>query len=219
MRVLTIASGGMDSATLLYHLVDQGHAVEALGFDYGQRHKCELRYLLRLCSHANIPAVCADLTTVGRLIQGESSQLNPNVDVPEGHYTDENMKQTVVPNRNMIMLSVAIGRAIAKGFDAVTYGAHAGDHAIYPDCRPEFASAMQTAALLCDWKPVQLLRPFLDYTKAEIAKRGHDLGVPFEQTWTCYKGLSKHCGKCGSCTERIEAFQLAGIDDPTEYAA
>lgn len=218
MRVVVIASGGVDSSTLLLKLLADNHMVEALGIDYGQRHRRELGSLVEVCTAIDVPFVIADLSAVGPLIQGESSQLNPVIDVPEGHYADENMRQTVVPNRNMLMLSVAIARAVALRFDAVAYGAHSGDHTIYPDCRPEFAAVMARAALLCDWHKVQLLRPFISIDKVAIVRLGQELGVPFELTWTCYKGLEKHCGGCGSCTERREAFQLAGVADPTEYA-
>jgi 7-cyano-7-deazaguanine synthase len=128
------------------------------------------------------------------------------------------MRVTVVPNRNMILLAVAIGHAIASGADAVAYGAHAGDHAVYPDCRPAFAEAMAEAAGLCHYDPgVTLLRPFIDRTKADIVRLGAALGVPFALTWSCYEGGVRHCGRCGTCVERREAFTLAGVPDPTEY--
>jgi 7-cyano-7-deazaguanine synthase len=146
-----------------------------------------------------------------------SSQSDPNIAVPHGHYTDESMKQTVVPNRNMLMLSVAVAWAISVKADSVCYGAHAGDRAIYPDCREEFASAFNTAALLADWHQVSLSRPFVDMSKAEIVTLGRTLEVPFGQTWSCYEGGEKHCGLCGTCVERAEAFREAAVEDPTEY--
>jgi 7-cyano-7-deazaguanine synthase len=158
----------------------------------------------------------ADLTPITPLL-GNNSLSSREIEVPEGHYEEESMKLTIVPNRNMIMLSVAIGWAVSLKYDAVAYGAHAGDHAIYPDCRPEFASAMDQAARLCDWQPIELLRPFVNDDKGDIAKRGHDLGVPFHLTWTCYKGEALHCGKCGACQERIEAFAKYQLDDPAVY--
>jgi 7-cyano-7-deazaguanine synthase len=151
---------------------------------------------------------------------GGSSQTDKSVPVPEGHYEEESMKQTVVPNRNMILLALAGAWAISTKSDAIAYAAHSGDHAIYPDCRPEFTEAMSDALRLCDWHEVKLMRPFLYPTpmsKADIVKLGTSLGVPFELTWSCYKGGEKHCGKCGTCVERVEAFQLAGVEDPTEY--
>ena len=128
------------------------------------------------------------------------------------------MKQTVVPNRNMIMLSVAAGVAIARKADVVSYAAHAGDHAIYPDCRADFAEAVDKAIHLADWHEVGLARPFVSMTKAEIAKRGHEIGAPMSSTWSCYEGGEVHCGKCGTCVERQEAFAIAGANDPTRYA-
>lgn len=218
MKSVVVLSGGMDSVTLLYWLRAQRHEVRALSFDYGQRHRRELQFAERVCKTLEVPWALADLSAIRTLIAGTSSQMRDEVPVPEGHYADESMKQTIVPNRNMIMLSVAIGHAVAEGCEAVAYGAHAGDHAIYPDCREPFASAMAEAAQQCDWKPVELLRPFVHKTKAEIAKLGHELGVPFAETWSCYKGLEAHCGRCGTCVERREAFQLAGVPDPTIYA-
>jgi 7-cyano-7-deazaguanine synthase len=148
-----------------------------------------------------------------------SSQTDSSVEVPHGHYAEESMKQTVVPNRNMILLSVAIGHAIAHKCDAVAYAAHAGDHAIYPDCRREFVQAMQGAAQLCDWRRIDLLSPFVDFSKADIVEQGELLGVDFSKTYSCYEGNEIHCGKCGTCTERKEAFELNSIKDPTQYRA
>lgn len=220
MKIVAIASGGMDSATLLYKLRADGHEVIALGINYGQRHRRELEFLAQLCQgDLDIPHRVADLSSLRPLIAGESSQVNPDVAVPHGHYADDTMKTTVVPNRNMIMLSVAIGHAISEKADAVAYGAHAGDHTIYPDCRASFAATMEAAALLCDWRPIRLVRPFVHITKADIAKLGAILGVPYQLTWSCYEGREVHCGKCGTCVERREAFELAEISDPTEYAA
>lgn len=219
MRVVAIASGGMDSVTLLYWLRAKGHEVHALGFDYGQRHSKELVSLVRICHREGFPVEVADIKKIGPLIAGKSSQLNEDIAVPHGHYADENMKTTVVPNRNMIMLSIAIGHAISLDGDAVAYGAHAGDHAIYPDCRESFASAMDEAARVCDWKRIEILRPFVDWGKHDIAKVGEELKVPYELTWSCYEGKERHCGKCGTCVERKEAFELARMTDPTQYAA
>ncbi len=219
MNAVAIASGGLDSTVLLWKLRNDGHVVKALGFDYGQRHRVELKALRAICERGQFPLQVVDLSSLGSVIAGDSSQLNPEVEVPEGHYADETMKQTVVPNRNMIMLSVAIGHAVATGAEAVAYGAHAGDHAIYPDCREPFAAAMGDAARLCDWNPVELLRPFVRMSKAEIVAEGSRLHAPLEVTWSCYKGGDVHCGRCGTCVERREAFEQAGVQDPTEYLA
>jgi len=188
----------------------------ALSVDYGQRHRKELDSASAICRITGISHEVADLRGITHLLKG-SSLTDSKIDVPDGHYAEESMKATVVPNRNMIMLSVAIGYAISLGAQFVAYGAHAGDHIIYPDCRPEFAAAINTAALLADWHQVELLRPFIRLTKAEIAKRGAELNVPFELTWSCYKGGERHCGRCGTCVERAEAFNLTGLQDPTEY--
>ena len=217
MKIAVIFSGGMDSTTMLYQLLDQGHSLKAIGFDYGQRHVVELDAAQQIANKAGVDYQTIDLSGLGPLIGGQSSQLNPDVQVPDGHYTEESMKATVVPNRNMIMLSIAVAHAIAIDFDAVAYGAHAGDHTIYPDCRAEFVQAMKTVIGLCDWKSIQLLTPFIDIAKSEIAAMGNKLGVPFAMTWSCYKGGNQHCGTCGTCVERREAFTLAGLDDPTLY--
>jgi 7-cyano-7-deazaguanine synthase len=190
--------------------------LRSLGIDYGQRHRRELAAAEDICRLAGVGHHLADLSAIAPLI-GESA-LTGDIEVPEGHYADETMKQTIVPNRNMIMLAVAIGWAVNLKFDAVAYGAHAGDHPIYPDCRPEFTEAMRQAASLCDWHPVSLLTPFIEKTKGQIVRIGADLGVPFERTWSCYKGGQVHCGRCGTCVERREAFATAGVADPTVYA-
>jgi 7-cyano-7-deazaguanine synthase len=216
-RVVVLLSGGMDSATLLYDLVSQRHIVRAIGFDYGQRHKRELKCATLLASNVGVPFNVADLSALAALLPG-SSQTDPAVEVPEGHYAADSMKVTVVPNRNMIMLAVAAGHARAFNSDVVAYACHAGDHTIYPDCRPVFVDAMKTALQVCDFEPLALWAPYLGQTKGEIAKRGFVLDVPFEQTWSCYKGGEFHCGRCGTCVERHEAFMEAGIPDPTEYA-
>ncbi len=217
MKIVAIFSGGMDSTTMLYQLLDQGHTLKAIGFDYGQRHVVELDAAQQIANKVGVDYQIIDLSGLGPLIGGQSSQLNPDVEVPDGHYTEESMKATVVPNRNMIMLSIAVAHAIAIDFDAIAYGAHAGDHTIYPDCRAEFVDAMKGAIGLCDWKSIQLLTPFIDMSKSEIAATGGKLAVPFAMTWSCYKGGEQHCGTCGTCVERREAFTLAGLDDPTLY--
>ena len=217
MKSVVILSGGLDSTTLLYDVVANGDETYALSFNYGQRHSCELKCAVTSCQKLSVPHVIVDLGQVGKeLLQG--SALTSDIDVPEGSYEAESMKLTVVPNRNMIMLSLATGYAVSIKADGVFYGAHAGDHAIYPDCRKEFVKAMQKVTKLCDWHQVELFAPYLDMDKGDIVMRGvMDLGVPYEDTWTCYKGLTRACGKCGSCTERLEAFEKAGIKDPIAY--
>lgn len=215
-KAVVILSGGMDSTVLAHELASRGLEVHAIGIDYGQRHVKELAFALEQALAMDIPFEVVDLGELGKVLAG-SALTSDDVPVPEGHYEDESMKATVVPNRNMILLAVAIGKAVAIGAKVVAYGAHAGDHAIYPDCREEFAAAMSQAALLCDYEPITLLRPFVNITKADIAARGQELGVNFAQTWSCYQGGDLHCGRCGTCVERIEAFADSGVPDPTQY--
>jgi len=217
MKVVLIYSGGLDSTTLLYHLRHEGHELRCLGIDYGQRHRRELASGKAICAPLGIEYRIADLSSIRPLLAG--SALTGDADIPAGHYTEQRMQQTVVPNRNMILLSVAIGWAVSLKYDAVAYAAHAGDHTIYPDCRPAFAEAMARAAGVCDWRPIKLHCPFIDKSKADLVRRGAELGVPFEKTWSCYRGGELHCGRCGTCTERREAFRLAGVADPTEYSS
>lgn len=216
MKTVLILSGGMDSTVLLHWLLRRGDEVSTLSFDYGQRHRKELDFAAASAIGAGVPYDLVDLSGIGRLLGG-SSQTDPGVPVPEGHYTEESMKATVVPNRNMIMLAVAGGVAIARKAGRVAYAAHSGDHAIYPDCREEFVRAMDAALGLADWSLVSVDRPFVGMTKAEIARVGATFGVDFSKTWSCYKGGKLHCGKCGTCVERREAFALAGLNDPTQY--
>lgn len=216
MKVVIILSGGMDSTVLLHHHLQHGDEVRALGVDYGQRHSKELKFAMRTANKLDVPFSVANLSSLRNLLPG-SSQTDDGVPVPEGHYAEENMRKTVVPNRNMIMLAVAAGHAIAHGYEAVSYAAHSGDHAVYPDCREEFAEALSVAVGLCDWDPPKLMRPFVDSSKADIVGLGVGYGVDFSETWSCYKGREYHCGRCGTCIERREAFYLAGVKDPTVY--
>ncbi|MFP4069430.1 MAG: 7-cyano-7-deazaguanine synthase QueC [Verrucomicrobiota bacterium] len=217
MKTVLIYSGGLDSTVLLYHLRDAGHELHALSVDYGQRHRRELESAAAICRQAGVPWRCADLSAISPLLAG-SSLTSPDIEVAEGHYTEESMKTTVVPNRNMILLALATGHALSIGAAQVAYAAHSGDHAIYPDCRNAFADAMAEAIRLADWNEVELLRPFVDWTKADIVRRGDELDAPLALTWSCYKGGALHCGRCGTCIERREAFDLADVPDPTEYA-
>jgi len=200
---------------LLHSLIAQRTEVHALAVDYGQRHRKELAFAQNLCATLGVVFEIANLTGITKFL---GSALTRNDPIPEGRYAEDSMQATVVPNRNMIMLSVAAGWAMSLKADAVAYAAHAGDHTIYPDCRPEFANALDAAIRLGDWHQVYLYRPFVGKTKAELVTLGASLGVPFENTWSCYKGGEKHCGVCGTCIERREAFCEAGVDDPTEYA-
>jgi 7-cyano-7-deazaguanine synthase len=218
MKTVLILSGGMDSATLLYDLLAHGDSVEAIGVNYRQRHSKELGYAADLCNGLDVRFDVLDLSSLSGFLTG-SSQSDPSVPVPFGKYDEPSMKLTVVPNRNMFMLAAAGAVAIARKADRLAYGAHAGDHTIYPDCRPEFVAAMGKAFGLCDWHTLTLHAPYIDMTKGDICKRGAELLVPYEKTWTCYVGGDRPCGQCGSCTERAEAFEFAGIPDPLLAAA
>ncbi len=216
--LVVVLSGGLDSAVLLWHLRARGAAARAITVRYGQRHVCEVGCAMRLASAAGVPHDVVDLSDVGAVLPG-SALTDGAVAVPQGHYEDASMRATVVPNRNMLLLSVALGVAAARGLAGVAYGAHAGDHAIYPDCRREFVERMQAVARVCHFEPLRIEAPFTAWSKAEIVWRGRELGVPFGLTWTCYEGRARHCGRCGSCTERREAFERARCTDPTEYEA
>ena len=216
MDNLVILSGGLDSTTLLY-LVNSKvpNQTGAITFNYGQRHKKEIQSAIQTCSKLDLPVKVVSLETLGEL--APSSLTRQEIEVPEGHYQDDNMRLTIVGNRNMVLLSLAIAYAIGSHYKKVFMGVHSGDHAIYPDCRPEFVQAMRVAAALCDWKPILVEAPFLNLDKAQIVKIGTGLGVDYSLTWTCYSGREKSCSKCGSCTERQEAFSRNGLVDPLEY--
>ena len=217
-KTVAIVSGGMDSVTLLHKVVKEDGAdhVLALSFNYGQRHKKELHMAADQCRRLGVRHEVIELGFLRPLI-ATSALTNAHVEVPEGHYAAESMKATVVPNRNMLMLSVAAAIAIAEKATRLAYGAHAGDHDIYPDCRKEFVHALAEAIRLADWHEVALFAPFLDITKADIVREGLALGVDYGSTWTCYKGGETACGKCGTCVERLEAFSVAGTEDPLPY--
>lgn len=217
-RAVVVHSGGLDSTVLLAWARARGYDVLSLSVNYGQRHERELAHASAIADAIGVRHRLVDLHALRYALPG-SALTDASVPVPHGHYEEESMKATVVPNRNMILLAVAIAVAVAEGAERVMYGAHAGDHAIYPDCRPDFYAAMQKAARLADWMPVELVAPFVQMTKAQIVETGHRLRVPFEMTWSCYEGGDVHCGKCGTCVERREAFALANVYDPTRYRA
>lgn len=214
-RAVLILSGGMDSTTLLYELINLGFDVRCISFDYGQKHKKEIEMAVETCNKLDISHRIINLSVLNDV--APSSLTREDWNVPDGHYADENMKQTVVPNRNMVMLSLATSYAISEKIPYLFYGAHSGDHDIYPDCRKEFIMKLDEAIELCDWFNVELIVPFLDIDKGDIARLGKELKVDYSLTWTCYKGKEKACGKCGSCTERLEAFKKVEMKDPIEY--
>lgn len=215
-KTIVVFSGGLDSTVLLATMIGRGDTVRALSVDYGQRHRFELEQAKRIAASLGVEHRVADLRAIAPLLAG-SSQTSEELAVPHGHYAEESMKLTVVPNRNMLLLAVAGAWAISTKSDTIAYGAHAGDHAIYPDCRPEFVDSLNHALGLADWHKVQIERPFIRMTKAEICKLGYSIGAPLHLSYSCYEGKVSHCGKCGTCVERREAFELAGVTDPTVY--
>jgi 7-cyano-7-deazaguanine synthase len=210
-----LLSGGMDSTALAAMLDGDFHAISV---DYGQRHgRRELEAAAAVAAHYGAPHAIADLSGL-RALLGTSSLTSDAIDVPEGHYAAENMAATVVPNRNAILLMVAAGYAQAHGCDRVLTAVHAGDHPVYPDCRPEFVAAADAAARLGTGGAISIVAPFARISKWQIAAIGYGYGAPLHLSWSCYNGGELHCGRCGTCVERAEAFHLAGVPDPTTYA-
>ena len=216
MKVVVLCSGGMDSVTALHWARARHDVRAALSFDYGAKHNHrEIPLAAEQARAVGAPHQTIPLDFIGKLFA--SDLLKSGGDIPEGHYADENMQRTVVPFRNGIMLAAPAGFAESAGAEALVIAAHGGDHAIYPDCREDFMQAMGRAMQLGTYAGIQLLRPFIAMNKAQIAAEGARLGVDFGRTWSCYKGGTIHCGKCGTCVERREAFQLAGLPDPNAY--
>lgn len=218
MKTLVICSGGLDSVSLAHITARSRDLTRLVSFDYGQRHRKELDFAAAAAARLGVPHHLIDLRAIGAALTG--SALTDDIDVPDGHYAEDTMRITVVPNRNAIMLTVAYGIAAAHGDAAVATAVHGGDHFIYPDCRPAFTEAfdiMQRAAL-DGYADVRLWTPFVHRSKADIVREGAAHGTPFAETWSCYKGGAQHCGRCGTCVERREAFDLAGLPDPTAYA-
>lgn len=213
-KAIIILSGGMDSTTLLYDVKREYDIVGALSFFYGQKHEKELIYASVTCSELGIKHRVVNLPTLKDLL---NSALTSDKPIPEGHYEAENMKQTVVPSRNTIMLAIASGYAVSLGAEIIFYGAHAGDHFIYPDCRPEYIEKLNDCLAIANFEPTKVIAPYQNITKVEILKKGLELGVDYKDTWTCYVGEEKACGKCGSCQERLMAFKENRIEDPLEY--
>lgn len=211
---LILLSGGLDSTTLLYSMKDR--IALAVFFDYGSNHnQREFAMARNNCLELGIELIAIPLDFMGKYFK--SSLLSGAEDIPEGNYDDENMKSTVVPFRNGIMLSIACGLAESNGLKRVMIANHAGDHAIYPDCREEFVNAMSAAMRAGTYDGIEICAPFTNMTKTDIVRKGAALGLDYAMTYSCYKGGEKHCGKCGTCMERKEAFVLSGVADPTEY--
>lgn len=209
-----ILSGGMDSVTMLYDY--QERIAVAISFDYGSNHNAkEIPFAQLHCRRLGIEHLVIPLEFIHRYF--DSSLLQGAEAIPEGHYAADNMKSTVVPFRNAIMLSVAVGLAESRHLNYVMMANHGGDHTIYPDCRPEFVKAFSDAAVAGTYEKVEVWAPYTTLTKVDIAKRGKELGIDYSETWSCYKGGDVHCGRCGTCMERKEALEQAGIADNTAY--
>ncbi len=209
-----IVSGGMDSITLLYE--QRERIALGISFDYGSNHNArEIPFAELHCKRLGIRHITVKLDFMHQYFK--SSLLDGADAIPEGHYADDNMKSTVVPFRNGIMLSIAAGIAESQGLSNVFMANHGGDHTIYPDCRPEFVGAINEATRLGTYANVTVSAPYTSITKGDIARRGAALGIDYSETWSCYKGGDKHCGKCGTCVERREALAGAGVEDATEY--
>ncbi|REL29446.1 7-cyano-7-deazaguanine synthase QueC [Thalassotalea euphylliae] len=214
-KVVVIYSGGMDSYTVLNRAIKDGMQVYPLTFDYGQRHVKEIDCAAAVCKSLNVPHKVIDISAINQLLAGSS--LTDDIEIPEGHYEEESMKSTVVPNRNMILLSLAVGYAVSVGASKVYYGAHSGDHAIYPDCRPEFVEKMNDVCQIANYEAVEIYSPYLSVSKTAILTDGIAMGLDYSQTWTCYNGREHACGKCGACQERLEAFRDNNATDPLTY--
>jgi 7-cyano-7-deazaguanine synthase len=217
VRTLVVCSGGLDSVTLSHKIAVEESLIHLVSFDYGQRHRKELDCARRCATRLGVAHDIVNITDIGRRLTG--SALTDDTQVPDGHYAEATMRATIVPNRNAIMLTIAFGVAAARRAEAVAAAVHGGDHFIYPDCRPSFVeafAAMQRMAL-DGIAQIAFETPFLRWSKADIVREGARLGVPFAQTWSCYKGGARHCGRCGTCVERREAFHVCGVNDPTPY--
>jgi len=210
-------SGGMDSATLFASMIESGRkVVRAVGFCYGSKHNSyENAAAANLASHYSVPYDLVDLNNVGALLR--SNLLRQGGPIPEGHYEAKSMEQTVVPGRNLIFASILSGLAWSTDAVEVWMGVHSGDHAIYPDCRPDFVSAMAAAIHYGTDGRIKLMTPFLNMNKNSILEYGLRYQVPYILTRTCYKDQPVACGKCGSCQERLAAFAANGLPDPIEY--
>lgn len=218
-HTVVVASGGLDSTAAMALYASRGHELTAVTINYGQRHRREILAAAQLSVYYGVEHVVVDLSGLAAVLTG-SALTDLDVDVPLGHYAAPSMAATVVPNRNAILANVAVGVAVARKADVVALGVHAGDHPIYPDCRPDFIAALNACVekATAGYHTPRVEAPFMHATKTEIVALADRLGVPFEFTWSCYEGGDVHCGRCGTCVERIEAFTDARVPDPTVYA-
>jgi 7-cyano-7-deazaguanine synthase len=215
-KVVVLVSGGMDSVTALYEAAEKYRVIAGVSFNYGAKHNDrEIPFAAYHCRRLGVRHEVISLDFMNRLFK--SDLLKEGGEIPEGHYEESTMRKTVVPFRNGIMISIAAGFAESEGAEGLVIAAHSGDHAIYPDCREDFMRSMGEAIRLGTYARLEVIRPFIRMNKAEIARRGQELGIDFARTWSCYKGGETHCGECGTCVERREAFILAGMKDPTVY--
>lgn len=215
-RALVLLSGGLDSTTLFHRLHAEGFQLHGLSIDYGQRHRREIDFARRTADHLGATYDVVDLTSVTHLLT-TSALTNPSLPIPEGDYEEDRMRQTVVPNRNAMMLATAFGVAQSTGARMVATAVHSGDHALYPDCRREFIERFQEMQDVSLGEHIELHTPYLDLDKTDIAHEAGRLDVPIEETWSCYNGGTVHCGRCGTCVERAWALHQAGVPDPTRY--
>ena len=221
-HVVAIVSGGLDSVTLAYHLADTDYDVSLISYNYGQRHDKEIEFARICADRLSAEHFVVDLRAITSLMN-TSSLTSDDIEVPDGHYAEETMKITVVPNRNAIMINAATALAVSRGYAVVATGVHGGDHFIYPDCRPGFIASQAETLRLANAgfisEKFDVLAPFVNIPKDGIVTIGNVIQVPWAETWSCYKGGEIHCGSCGTCFERREAFELASVEDPTAYMA
>ena len=214
-KAVVVVSGWLDSTTLLYKIIDEWYEPYVLSFNYGQKHSKELECAKKTCEKLWCNHKIVDISFLKDLL--ESSLLNEDEEVPEGDYREENMKSTVVPSRNLIFSSIAIGYGQSIWAKIVALWVHGGDHTIYPDCREEFINKLNEVAKISDRHYIELYCPFVDISKTDVVKIWKDLWVDFSLTWSCYKWGEKPCWKCGTCTERLEAFRENGLEDVLDY--